>query len=132
MYRLSITGTANKIYLSQMKDKKHIKQRVYRWENKWGYLRKDKSWDESWSVEERSHISFAVNDENTFLLELCIPLSISPPVNIDDVWEEEVICDKTVTCNSILSITGSKQDLIQFCARYAIQIPILIMESIHV
>jgi len=131
MYRLSITGAANKRYLSQMKDKKSIKQRVYRWENKWGYLRKDQSWDESWNVEERSHISSGVNNDNTFLLEACIPLSSTPPVTIDDVWEEEIIYDKTVTCNSILSITGSKQDLIQFCATHAIHMPVSMLESMR-
>ena len=131
MYRLSITGTANKRYLSQMKDKKPIKQRVYRWENKWGYLRKDQAWDESWTAETRSHIAFGVNDDNTFLLEECAPLAATPPVSIDDVWEEEVLCDKTITCNSILSITGSKQDLIQFCSKHTILMPISIMESMR-
>lgn len=130
MYRLTVTGTANVAFLSQHAHTKPIRQRVYRWENKWGYLRKEQMWDDSWLAEERTFVSAASTDENVFLLETYTPLQSLPPVDIDDVWDEEVICDKNITCNSLLSITGSKQELINFCKTHSIQVPSKIVDSI--
>lgn len=123
MYRLTISGAAPNAFLKQLSSVKPIKQKVYRWENKWGYLRKGQTWEESWLAEERTFVSSSVLGDNTFVVETYSPIDNLPPVNIDDLWEEEVVCDKNVTCNNLLSITGSNNDLIRFCKLYSIDLP---------
>ena len=123
MYRLTISGKPTEIFISGSKTIKPITQRIYRWGNIWGYLRQNSSWDETWYAEQRSFIASATLDNTTFVLEEYIPITSQPPLNIDDIWDEEVIQDKNITCNSLLSITGSKQELIHICKKHSIILP---------
>ena len=131
MYRLTITGNASKAFLSKQAHSKPIKQRVYRWENKWGYLRQGQTWEESWLAEERTFVGSVSKDENIFLVETYTPIELLPPVEIDDMWEEEVVCDKNITCNSLLSITGSKEDLMNVCKAYDIELPSAVLNVVN-
>lgn len=129
MYRLTISGKPVEAFLSRTQQIKPTTQRIYRWGNSWGYLRQNRSWDEAWIAEQRSFITSATTDNITFLLEAAKPTTVQPPLNIDDMWDEEVIQDKNITCNSLLSITGSKQELIQICKKHSITLPYTILES---
>ena len=132
MYRLTISGAAPISFLKQLPSVKPIKQRVYRWENKWGYLRQGRTWEESWLAEERTFVSSSILGDNTFVVETYTPIENIPPVNIDDLWEEEVVYDKNVTCNNLLSITGSKDDLIRFCKVHSIDMPPAVVNAISI
>ena len=110
----------------------HIKpttQRIYRWGNSWGYLRQNRSWDEAWVAEQRSFITSVTTENITFLLEASTPITVQPPLTVDDMWDEEVVQDKNLTCNSLLSIKGSKQELIQMCKKHNIVLPSTITNS---
>ena len=129
MYRLTISGKPAMAFLTHTSQIKPITQRIYRWGNSWGYLRQNCSWDEAWVAEQRSFITSVTTDNITFLLEASTPITVQPPIVVDDIWDEEVIQDKNITCNSLLSITGSKQELIQICKKHSITLPTAILES---
>lgn len=129
MYRLTISGKPAEAFLSHTQQIKPISQRIYRWGNAWGYLRQNRLWDESWVTEQRSFIISATTDNTTFLLEASIPITTQPPLHVDDIWDEEILQDKNITCNSLLSITGSKQEIIQICKKHSIALPSTILKS---
>ena len=129
MYRLTISGKPAEAFLMHASQIKPTMQRIYRWGNAWGYLRQNRSWDETWSAERRSFITSITTDNITFLLEVSTTITAQPPINVDDMWDEKVIQDKNITCNSLLSITGSKQELIQICKKHSIALPSTILDS---
>ena len=129
MYRLTISGKPAEAFLMHTQHIKPTTQRIYRWGNSWGYLRQNRSWDEAWVAEQRSFITSVTTENITFLLEASTPITVQPPLTVDDMWDEEVVQDKNLTCNSLLSIKGSKQELIQMCKKHNIVLPSTITNS---
>jgi hypothetical protein len=105
MYRLTLADHHVEAY---RKSHAHtpIWQRVYRWENKWGTHMPGR-WDDAWRAEIRTEIA---SDGDTQLLERVTPIQ-SIPYIVDDIWEEQVMVDKHITCGGLLTITGTLYDI---------------------
>jgi hypothetical protein len=89
------------------------KQRVYRWENKWGFLLLERG---DWLAESRLPVTHTTKGDTRYLLETVECLEDdAPPYWVDDVWEEDVVLvgDGSMAGQS-MSLVGSKEFLIQF------------------
>jgi hypothetical protein len=89
-------------------------RRVYRWGAHWGYLLLDQSakWDQAWSAEYRTPIGSHCDEKGlVYVLEQIQPSAAGPPTQVDDVWEEEVICQGAITHGTHWSIVGTAAEL---------------------
>jgi hypothetical protein len=97
-------------------------QRVYRWENKWGYLLTSNG---EWLAESRTPVAHASSGETRYLLEAVEELNLeAPPFAVDDLWEEEVVLlgGGSMAAHS-MSLVGSKEFLARFCKDHGIVLP---------
>lgn len=105
------------------------KQRVYRWENKWGLLSRGQ-----WYAESRTPVFHDTVGETRYLLETVESIDDdAPPYIVDDLWEEDVVpllCGldgSTGSCVSYagqsMSLLGSKEALIHFFVHHGILLP---------
>jgi len=101
-------------------------QRVYRWENCWGYCIPGASTENNWFAERRSLESYGIAADGTkFLLERVESLPIdAPPLKVDDIWEEEVILlGQGGMATKSMSVIGSKTELAEFAVRNGVSLP---------
>jgi len=101
-------------------------QRVYRWENCWGYCIPGAPTENNWFAERRISESYGIATDGTkFLLERIEPLLIdAPPLKVDDIWEEEVILlGHGGMVTKSVSISGSIPELTEFLVRNGISLP---------
>jgi hypothetical protein len=92
-------------------------RRVYRWGTHWGYLMLDQTakWEQAWSAERRDSLGSYTDEKGlVYFLERVTPVQTSPPNQIDDVWEEEVVCQGSITHGTLWSIVGTSGDLDKF------------------
>ncbi len=92
-------------------------RRVYRWGEYWGYLMLDQTakWEQAWSAERRDSLGTYTDEKGlVYFLERATPVQIAPPNQIDDVWEEEVVCQGSITHGTLWSIVGTEGDLEKF------------------
>jgi hypothetical protein len=128
MFRLTVDGAQVVKPRSAMSSKKiPQKQRVYRWENCWGFALPGTSIENAWFAERRIPETFGIATDGTkFLLERVEPLYVdAPPLKVDDIWEEEVILlGQGGMVTKSLSVTGSKTELIEFAVRNGFSLPL--------
>ena len=125
MYRLTIAGKAVTEFLVSKKHAPRATQRIYRWGDAWGYLRANVSWDASWTAERHTFLCSAEHDGNTLVVEKIVPMltASAPPHHIDDVWDEEIITEDRITCNNIVSIAGTRNEILESCRKLRIDVP---------
>lgn len=105
---------------------KPVWRRVYRWENVWGM---STGGFEGWSAEIRTFLS---SSEDTQLLEEVEIIQTPLPPTLDDVWDEEVyILPNNIVCGNILSVRGSVDDIIRFCAQNRIVLSAKFLECMR-
>jgi hypothetical protein len=133
MFRLTVDGVQVAKPRSTMTAKKTPqKQRVYRWENCWGFALPGTSIENAWFAERRIPENFGIATDGTkFLLERVEPLQIdAPPLKVDDIWEEEVILlGQGGMATKSLSVVGSKTDLTEFAVRNGFVLPPDLLDS---
>ena len=98
------------------------RQRVYRWENKWGFLMLG---TDDWLAESRLPVAHAIDGENRYLLEAveCSP-DEAPPFEIDDVWEEDVVVmGGGSMATKCMSCVGNKETLNAFVKKHGLILP---------
>jgi hypothetical protein len=95
--------------------------RVYKWEDKTGYLFQDApKWEAAWIAEQRTPIGHG----SGWLLERVTPLRIdAPPPTVDDLWTEEVIVRGNVIAGNMLTIVGNEKEIGDYAARTGITLP---------
>ena len=127
MFRLTVDGAQVTKPRATMSSKKTLQtQRVYRWENCWGFALPGTSIENAWFAERRIPETFGTAADGTkFLLERVEPLHIdAPPLKVDDLWEEEVILlGQGGMATKSLSVVGSKSDLQEFASRNGFTLP---------
>ena len=97
------------------------KQRVYRWENKWGLFSPQSG---HWAAEKRLPVAHAQRDGTRFLLETVESLrDESPPYAVDDVWEEEVVMNGALTAGISMSLHGTPNEILGWCSKNGILVP---------
>jgi len=133
MFRLTVDGVQVVKPRGTMTAKKTPqKQRVYRWENCWGFALPGTSIENAWFAERRIPENFGIATDGTkFLLERVEPLHIdAPPLKVDDIWEEEVILlGQGGMATKSLSVVGSKTDLTEFAVRNGFVLPPDLLDS---
>jgi hypothetical protein len=116
MYRLTISGTLAEKAKSTFNDTQTIWIRMYRWENKWGeYVIATNQW----SCEKRTHMAYFLESEsdNQAVLEKVEAIDLySPPYEVDDMWEEEVLTNGNMTCGNIFVVKGTSAEIHAVCA----------------
>jgi hypothetical protein len=107
MYRLTIQGKP-----PPQPTSKTVWRRVYRWGSHWGYLSLA---DAAWTVEQRSHLGSHSDEKgNVYILDSVKQLETSPPLTVDDVWEEEIVPQGAITHGTHWSIIGTRDELDKF------------------
>jgi hypothetical protein len=133
MFRLTVDGAqAAKPRAAMSSKKTPQKQRVYRWENCWGFALPGTSIENAWFAERRiSETCGIATDGTKFLLERVEPLQIdAPPLKVDDIWEEEVILlGQGGMVTKSVSVVGSKTDLTEFAVRNGFVLPPDLLDS---
>ena len=96
------------------------KQRVYRWENKWGLLSRGQ-----WYAESRTPVFHETAGETRYLLETVESVADdAPPYIVDDLWEEDVVqLSNGSYAGQSMSLLGSKEDLLHFFVQHGILLP---------
>jgi hypothetical protein len=101
------------------------KQRVYRWENKWGFLSRGQ-----WYAESRTPVFHDTVGETRYLLETVEPVANdAPPYSVDDLWEEDVVplnCGSSANgsyAGHSMSLLGTKEALDTFFVKHGIVLP---------
>ena len=107
MYRLTISGPITEEFL-KTKTVNTCWIRMYRWGNKCGeYVIENNEWNS----EIRRFVAYSKDSENQAVLEKVEPIdAYSPPYDVDDIWEEEVVKQGNITCGNLLVITGDIQN----------------------
>ena len=109
MYRFTIQGKP-----APQPNSKTIWRRVYRWGTYWGYLTLGAA-DNVWTVEQRTFLGSHTDEKGyIYVLETVKQLEMSPPMTADDVWEEEIVPQGTITHGTHWSILGTRDDLDKF------------------
>jgi hypothetical protein len=110
MLRLTIQGKP-----APQQTAKTMWRRVYRWGAHWGYLDQSAKWDHAWYAEHRTPVGSYTDEKGlVYVLENVTPISASPPTHVDDVWEEEVVCQGAITHGTLWSIVGTAAELEKF------------------
>ena len=97
--------------------------RVYRWGAAWGlHFAGAAGSAEVWIAERRTPLA---TDTTSFtVLEAVEPLTCAaPPVEIDDVWDEELVLKGSVLCGNSMSLVGSGEEVIALCAEVGLALP---------
>jgi hypothetical protein len=90
-YLLTYNGPAVSQYL-KTHNQSPVKCHVFRWGANWGYLYLQGSWDDAWTAEQQTAISYTSNEPEHFLLVKTTPQQAqAPPLKLDDMWIEELI-----------------------------------------
>ena len=121
MYRLTLEEKHAAAWRIENEGKaKRVKQRVYRWAQYWGTLRADEPFETQWRIETR--IPLNIGSSSTLLQRIEPVTDIqNPPVNVDDIWDEELLVLPTgESCNTLLYITGDKECILKACGKYGI------------
>lgn len=118
MYYLSVSGPNVEQWLSR--SKLPIKERrVYRWNNIWGYLV-----DDNFQAYKRSFVAESTDGDSRFNLEKQeVDSTPAPPLQCDDIWDEEYMEHTRGTCNGVLTITGTMKDIQMWCKTAHIPVP---------
>ena len=100
-------------------------RRVYRWEDKWGFLRGD-----VWNAETRTHVA---SDGENYLLETVVPYPTNaPPPVVDDMWEEEVHMMPYGTWCNVRVIYGTLSEIKRICSSNNVSLPRAIASYVDV
>ena len=100
-------------------------RRVYRWEDKWGFLRGD-----VWNAETRTHVA---SDGENYLLETVVPYPTNaPPPVVDDMWEEEVHMMPYGTWGNVRVIYGTLSEIKRICSSNNVSLPRAITSYVDV
>jgi len=99
--------------------------RVYRWGAAWGFHfpAMDRAPD-VWIAERRTPVATEVTSH--LVLEAVEDLSTTqaaPPVEIDDVWDEELVLKGQVLCGNSWSFVGSAEEVKSVCAEIGVVLP---------
>ena len=127
MFRFTVQGKHVEQFRQAIPNElKPVWRRVYRWENVWGM---STGGFEGWSAEIRT---FLASSDDTQLLEQVETIQTPLPSTLDDVWDEEVyILPNNVVCGNILSVRGSIDDIIRFCAQNRIVLSAKFLECMR-
>ena len=120
MYRLTISGPIADKYIDTHLKNDTQKQihKIYRWGDKWGELCASNQWEHNWKAESRKDIAHHIDNQNLLLLESIEPMHScqSPPIHIDDSWEEEVVVKNNIVFGTTLVIIGTGSSLQSTCS----------------
>ena len=110
MFRLTWDGPEALWKTVRPVGEKTQRQRVYRWEHKWGcYIPATGVW----CAEARIPVQHGQRDGTRFLLETVEPMEDeAPPFHVDDAWEEEVVAKGSVTAGMSMSIKGDAKTIL--------------------
>ena len=98
------------------------KQRIYRWENKWGFCTPQTG---EWVAEARLPVAHCQREGTRFLLETVESLEDeAPPFAVDDAWEEEIVpMGGGSYAGASMCLKGSAKDLQAWCAKHGLVVP---------
>ena len=125
MLRLTVSGPIVATYRAGRTPSKTTTQTVYRWGNRWGFLR-DGDWAQRWSVDVREPVAYETVGGTTTLLETVHTCEeVAPPMDLDDQWKEDVEWDArgVSAVGASLSIQGTPEELRAFCETHRIPFP---------
>jgi hypothetical protein len=121
MFRLTLSESVSKTLSSQFTQQTPQMQRIYRWGSMWGILIHDE-----WTVEKRTPVDdLSCNDR---VVERIERMDMLPPIELDDVWEEEILrlqkSDVNLTYDgNLISVLGTADSLRKWCAASNLECP---------
>ena len=97
------------------------RQRVYRWENKWGVLLSTGDW----YAEARLPVAHGQREGTRFLLETVETLEDeAPPYAIDDAWDEDVVpMGGGSAAGGSMSVRGTAKELVAWLSKHGLGVP---------
>jgi len=111
-YLLTYSGKAVKEFHKTHAKARRTTQHVVRWGANWGFIQSSPNWDTAWQAETRKPVAEYEHADEMFLLESITPLATqAPPLNIDDMWSEEVIFDRHIKAGNLLYIRGTMSEI---------------------
>ena len=112
MFRLSISGpVAENCMKRNGAPVRSEWVRIYRWGDMWGMMGAE------WVVESRHQLAHTIDAANMVLLEEIREENAiqSPPYDIDDVWDQEIIKDGSIEYGNMVCIQGNLSELQTQC-----------------
>jgi hypothetical protein len=131
MYRLTLKDIGAVSRFHTKFEKQALRRiRVYRWGQYWGYLCNDAPWEKQWRAELHEPIA---SDESGMILDKITenPRIYAPPLEIDDVWDEEVRIWNNCMCNNLLTIAGTAHEVLHFCDSNNIKLPLNLQRALE-